>query len=168
MLKVMQLLAFAFGFVILAGTGQPRADIVKQQPPCASSCAGLTAGTTGIINVRAVTFAAPGPGTLTLTFHGWLYCLSSAATAVNIIVDSQIVEGAAAPDAAGQSGLEYYATMQPGNMVQQFATFNLSSQRVFKIEAAGSQVYRFRVTRNIPMGANCTIYNGTFTTDFRE
>ena len=163
MLKV--ILGLTVG-IILVLAGRANADIVRQQMPCDSTCTTLPPGDTGSFTARSVTFAAPGRGKLVVSFHGFLYCINNGAASANFITDTQIVEGNAEPNAVGPSGLEYYGTVPGGGGI---ATFNLASHRVFTITGAGTHTYRFRLTRNlVPISSACSVYNGTFTTDFRE
>ena len=169
MWNVMQKLALALGFVTVLGAGQARADIVKQQAPCDSACVAFAAGVGGIYTVRSLSFTAPGPGALLLSFHGVLYCTNFAATKSTILVASQIVENSDDPDGNGPSGLSFSGSLEPGNTSLRTLSFNLSSQRVFKIRTPGSYTYRFRLERsNLPADTNCTVYNGTFQTHFVE
>jgi hypothetical protein len=161
----MQKLAVALGFVTGLGAGQARADIVKQQAPCSSACATLTSGTGGIFTIRSVAFTAPGRGNLILFFHGQLICQSSVAALRTILVNSQIVEDEAIPDAGGPSGLELFASLEGAG---RSLSFNLASHRVFRINAAGTFTYRFRAARSIPTNVECTVENGTFLTHFVE
>jgi hypothetical protein len=169
MLKVMQGMAFGLGIIVLICADQAHADIVKQQAPCSGGvCLGLTSGSTGVFTARTVNFAAPGAGTLIVSFHGALECTSNANTASRIVVSSQIVEDMGNPSEIGPSGVTVFHTIEAGNVIQRNATFSLNSHRVFKINSAATYTYRLRLTRNLPSDVFCQVNNGTLTTDFRQ
>ena len=169
MLKVTSGMAFGLGMIVLTCAGAARADVVKQQLPCAGGvCLFLNSGQGGVFTARNVNFVAPGAGMLIVSFHGSLRCTSNAATASRLVVTSQIVEGSDVPSDTGQSAVLFYHTIEAGDMDQHYASFSLNSHRVFKINAAGTHAYRFRVTRLLPPDTFCEVLNGTFTTDFRS
>ncbi|MGD9509350.1 MAG: hypothetical protein AB7I59_17975 [Geminicoccaceae bacterium] len=146
------------------------AAVIKTQPPCNSggdTCFNFGVGIVGVgqFDIRDFTFKAPSKGTAQVSFHGSLLCAADL-TAGSKVVDlvTQIVNSTTATASpSGPGGLRQALVIPPNTS----DTLNLASTRVFTFNSAGSQIYRYRVRPlRIDSGANCYIYNATFSVVF--
>lgn len=157
------------GAVALGAGSASAAAVIKSQAPCTNGgdvCFNFGIGIVGLGNfdIRTFAFSAPSKGSASVTFHGSLLCAAPVGS-VSKVVDlvTQITNSTAAAQQQGPGGMRQAVVILPNTS----QTFNLTSTRVFTINGAGTQTYRFRVRPlRIDSGANCYIYNAAFSVVF--
>jgi hypothetical protein len=153
-------------FASLVAALPARADLIKQQLPCAGTCVVLTSN--AVATARTFTFNAPGRGRAIVSFQGTLVCANNNISGDAFLnIQSQIVENNAQPSGVGPSGLEYQKTLPSALSATQTDTFNLSSTRVFPVNGAGARTYQFRVAPGTLSGSvGCSVRAGAFRVHF--
>jgi hypothetical protein len=151
---------------------------IRTQLPCTSPsgyCLRFFAEDDEIPVIRTFRFNAPSAGTAAVGFHGSLVCsgpivapINSTDTVVDLV--TQIVAAAdAVPVVSGRGALRLATVLKhtPEHALISSDTFNLASTRVFPIQAAGTQTYRFKIAA-LRMDAltTCLVYNAAFTVHF--
>lgn len=177
MATILRRLSFwlAVAFVSTAPVAAPVSAVtfMATQAPCSPemNCSGFVPSST-VVEVRSFTFNAPGKGIAQVFFNGSMSCGNyEKRFAVVVDLQSQIVNlPNAQPSYNGPSGLRLATVLENANEIPyigfiqpEFDSFDLASTRMFKVTAAGSQTYRFKIGKlRMDAGSLCSISNAAF------
>jgi len=159
--------------VVAAAYSPAAADVIRSQPPCTPEsgeryCVRFDSDDP-IPVLRTFEFNAPSPGRAQVTFHGTMMCGNSETARRFFQFVSQIVRNPSAfANSTGPGGLSHDDSLEAasgGIGPRQF--FNLASTRVFRIRAAGQQVFHFKLDKlRMDSGIECLGFNATFSIIF--
>jgi hypothetical protein len=136
-LSTLAIALFTLWIVVGVSQSASAATVIKTQAPCAPDPVQCeTIVDQGVIpTIRKINFNAPGRGVAMVQFHGSAQCENAGASPGIVILQSQIVDDAAAtPDGTGPGGLWQGVQMLPAaGLVRGRDSFNFSSTRTFVI-----------------------------------
>ena len=163
------------GLIGLALEAHAQADLVTQ-PPCTqiipgavTACVQFSAAAPPPKVLRNNSITVPGRGRVLASINGTGFCSNTSSSKVAVDFSTQLVRDPAVQAAAhGNGGARHSFTLDPTAMgVTTIQNFNLSSERVFNVQAAGTVDVHFiiRIHRHDNPGSLgqpvCHLFNNT-------
>ena len=132
--------------VLLMSTGLAHAAVLHSQNNCvpdgSGNCVDFPAPGT-VFNIRTLNFSAPRAGQALVSVNGTGYCENFDLDKVEVAeFDTQVVNYLSAiPSFSGPGGNKFKFVLPARGILSGNGVFNISSQRLFSVKAAGIQHY---------------------------
>ena len=163
------------GLIGLALEAHAQADLVAQ-PPCTqiipgavTACVQFTGAAPPPSVLRSNSITVPSRGRVLASINGTGFCSNTSASKVGVDFSTQLVRDPTLQAAGhGNGGARHSFTLDPHiNNVSTIQNFNLSSQRVFNVPAAGTVDVHFiiKIHKHDSVGVGsqplCNLFNNT-------